>query len=220
MARCNSCGHDNPPGVSWCVSCSTWLEDASAGTVLDSPPLEPAPPPAAPPSVAALSPSPAADPPPGAMSAPPPPSQTAPAPSPAADPSGVLAREILATLRISGKIQAVKVYREKTGVGLKEAKDAVEALEQSGTLPEAIPLAEIVPRRADAAALEATLLALLKNNRKIDAVKAYCQATGSDLREAVQAVDAIASRHGIEPKKVGCAGVAILVVAAAIGLLA
>jgi len=32
-------------------------------------------------------------------------------------------------LRRSGKlIQAIKLYRERTGVGLKEAKDAVEAL--------------------------------------------------------------------------------------------
>lgn len=32
-------------------------------------------------------------------------------------------------LRSAGKtIQAIKVYRERTGVGLKEAKDAVEAL--------------------------------------------------------------------------------------------
>ncbi|NYE35256.1 ribosomal protein L7/L12 [Nocardioides cavernae] len=32
-------------------------------------------------------------------------------------------------LRRSGKtIQAIKVYRERTGVGLKEAKDAVEAM--------------------------------------------------------------------------------------------
>ena len=32
------------------------------------------------------------------------------------------------------KIQAVKVYREKTGAGLAEAKDAVEALAVGGSL--------------------------------------------------------------------------------------
>jgi len=33
-------------------------------------------------------------------------------------------------LRRGNKIEAIKIYREKTGVGLKEAKDAVEAIER------------------------------------------------------------------------------------------
>jgi ribosomal protein L7/L12 len=33
-------------------------------------------------------------------------------------------------LRRGNKIEAIKVYREKTGAGLKEAKDAVEAIER------------------------------------------------------------------------------------------
>ncbi|KUL33521.1 ribosomal protein L7/L12 [Streptomyces regalis] len=36
--------------------------------------------------------------------------------------------EVLALLRNDKKIQAIKVYREITGVGLKEAKDAVERM--------------------------------------------------------------------------------------------
>ena len=36
--------------------------------------------------------------------------------------------ELLRLLRSGNKIAAIKVYREQTGVGLKEAKDAVEAL--------------------------------------------------------------------------------------------
>jgi hypothetical protein len=35
---------------------------------------------------------------------------------------------IAATFTSSGKISAIKLYREKKGVGLKDAKDAVEAL--------------------------------------------------------------------------------------------
>jgi hypothetical protein len=31
------------------------------------------------------------------------------------------------------KIEAIKIYRERTGVGLKEAKDAVEAMTWRGT---------------------------------------------------------------------------------------
>lgn len=37
--------------------------------------------------------------------------------------------EIWALLRSGQKIQAIKLYRERTGVGLKEAKDYVEQLE-------------------------------------------------------------------------------------------
>jgi hypothetical protein len=36
--------------------------------------------------------------------------------------------QVLALMRGQKKIWAIKVYREKTGVGLKQAKDAVEAL--------------------------------------------------------------------------------------------
>ena len=36
--------------------------------------------------------------------------------------------EVHALVASGNKIQAIKVYRERTGVGLKEAKDAVEAL--------------------------------------------------------------------------------------------
>ena len=37
--------------------------------------------------------------------------------------------EIVALLRIGRKIEAIKLYREMTGLGLKEAKDAVDRME-------------------------------------------------------------------------------------------
>ncbi len=42
--------------------------------------------------------------------------------------------EIERLLRSGQKIQAIKLYRERTGVGLKEAKDAVEAIERGQSL--------------------------------------------------------------------------------------
>ena len=36
--------------------------------------------------------------------------------------------QIIALLREGQKIAAIKLYREKTGLGLREAKDAVEAI--------------------------------------------------------------------------------------------
>jgi ribosomal protein L7/L12 len=38
--------------------------------------------------------------------------------------------EIVSLLRQGRKIEAVKIYRERTNLGLKEAQDAVEALER------------------------------------------------------------------------------------------
>jgi large subunit ribosomal protein L7/L12 len=40
------------------------------------------------------------------------------------------AAHLLVLLAAGQKIEAIKLYREHTGVGLKEAKDAVEALER------------------------------------------------------------------------------------------
>ena len=62
-------------------------------------------------------------------------------------------QEILALLREGQKIAAIKLYREREGVGLKEAKDAVEALAARH---------DIAPQRAGcAAAILAVLSALL-----------------------------------------------------------
>jgi ribosomal protein L7/L12 len=38
--------------------------------------------------------------------------------------------EVWAALQSGNKIAAIKIYRERTGVGLKEAKDAVDQIEQ------------------------------------------------------------------------------------------
>ena len=46
-----------------------------------------------------------------------------PPPAPHADP------EILRLVRANNKIEAIRRYRELTGLGLKESKDAVEAIE-------------------------------------------------------------------------------------------
>lgn len=49
------------------------------------------------------------------------------APRPAPDAEGM--ERVRAALRDGNKIEAIKLYRELTGVGLKDAKDAVEAME-------------------------------------------------------------------------------------------
>lgn len=46
----------------------------------------------------------------------------------AADSQSEMAQHILESLRQGNKIQAIKYYRESTGAGLKESKEAIEAL--------------------------------------------------------------------------------------------
>jgi ribosomal protein L7/L12 len=97
--------------------------------------------------------------------------------------------EIAALLQAGNKIQAIKVYREATGVGLKEAKDAVEAFEQGQMLR--IPPAPTPTAPPTSSNLHAQVIELLKLRNKIGAIKAYREATGVGLKEAKDAVEAI-----------------------------
>jgi hypothetical protein len=56
-------------------------------------------------------------------------------PPPAAPESGSLEADVLALMQGQKKIQAIKLYRERTGVGLKEAKDFVESLAAKHGVP-------------------------------------------------------------------------------------
>ena len=83
-------------------------------------------------------------------------------------------------------IHAIKLYREATGVGLAEAKDAVEAMARgeavkppSGTMDYDNPI------------LEARIKSLLARRLKIEAVKIYREEYGTSLKKAKDAVDRI-----------------------------
>ncbi len=85
------------------------------------------------------------------------------------------------------KIAAVKLYREMTGVGLAEAKDAVEAIERGESVITPMPAQIGEP----ASALEDQIRQLLTARKKIDAVRVYREAHNCGLKEAKDAVDAI-----------------------------
>ena len=62
-------------------------------------------------------------------------------------------------------------------------------------------------------------LALLQNGRKIEAIKVYRERHGVGLKEAKDAVEELAGRHGIAAQGSGCAGVVLLgVLGAAAGV--
>ena len=116
-------------------------------------------------------------------------------------PQDVRDSELRALVNQGRKIDAIKIYREQTGAGLAEAKAAVEAiasdidvreeLSQHGTPDEAL-------------AREAELLRMLQAGEKIQAIKRYREWTGAGLKEAKDAVEGLAARHGIVAQSRGC----------------
>ena len=79
------------------------------------------------------------------------------------------------------KIERIRAYRERTGVGLKEALLAIEAQDRGDALPE--------PEPPTAAAPDADVQTLIREGRTIEAIKLYREQTGVSLAEAKQAID-------------------------------
>jgi large subunit ribosomal protein L7/L12 len=151
MTRCTFCDHENPPGTASCAECRAEL--------------------------------------PGALDA---------APQPDVDP-------LMALVRSGKKIEAIKIYRQRMGVGLKEAKDAVEALERGEPVP--------VPRAVSKTFAESDVrdfVTLLRQGKMIAAIKLYRDKTGVGLAEAKAAVETLAAEQGIQVKGSGCAGVVLV----------
>jgi ribosomal protein L7/L12 len=96
-------------------------------------------------------------------------------------------REIRELISSGNKIAAIKLYREATGVGLNEAKNAVEAVMRGEplTFPEPVQIGDPDPF------LENQIKRLLAERKKIEAVKVYRKAYRCGLKEAKDAVDLI-----------------------------
>ena len=92
-------------------------------------------------------------------------------------------------------LRAIRLYRDQTGVNLKEAKDAVEGRVGSGT--DISRVTEFIDRALEARGIEfdpypglAERIALeARSSGKISAIKMYRRETGADLREAKEAVE-------------------------------
>lgn len=108
------------------------------------------------------------------------------------------------------KIQAIKLFRERTGAGLAEAKAAVEALQQQLAHP---------VNEEEEDDLERVVLDLMAANQKIEAIKVVRQRTKCGLKEAKDFVEALAAWHGVgQPAKAGCLTMIAVIVLAAMGV--
>jgi ribosomal protein L7/L12 len=137
------------------------------------------------------------------------PKEAAPVRQPAAQDE--MTQKIVALWRIDRKIEAIKLYRQIYQVGLAEAKDGVERMAQQA-LPAAAggvhpnpgsgvemyswdrPAAQPGEPTARAAAM-GEVKAALDSGNKIQAIKVFREAFGTDLRTAKLAVDQLERGH-------------------------
>jgi ribosomal protein L7/L12 len=164
MIRCPFCDHKNPPGATRCAQCQAELFASPTDNVNAS----------------------------GAE-------------------SQSLDGRVLALVTDGRKIEAIKLYRDMTGAGLKEAKDAVEALERDGSLP--------TPQKQSSGA-DVDVLDLLRAGQKIRAIKLYRDKTGVGLAEAKNAVEELARANGLPggEASAGCGGAALLALVLVVGV--
>jgi len=124
------------------------------------------------------------------------------------------------TVRAGNKIEAIKLYREYTGAGLAEAKEAVEKIEAGQTVgsvsPSEMP-ASILPER------RAWIEEALFKGEKVEAIKLYRDGTNQGLKECKEAVEKLEAELRLKsPERftAKAAGKGCLVVLAACGGLA
>lgn len=140
-------------------------------------------------------------------------SRSAPASSSPASASGLTPDTIAEIDRLVGagqKIHAIKLYRDRTGVGLKEAKDRVEHWSASTTAPHlaavsnatavhsAITPSALTPSTVRAslpASVASEIDALIARDSRIGAIKLLREQTGLGLKESKLLIDTWVPHH-------------------------
>src|SRR3954453_12151746 len=130
MVNCMFCAHDNPPGLRRCRNCGADLPETTGPAMRIDDDLE---------------------------------------------------ERVRLLMDQDQEIEAIKLYRGRTGAGLKESKEAVEAIGRGQRLP----------TRQDDGDFRDEVLSLLEQGQKIGAIKLYRERTGAGLKEAKDAVEAM-----------------------------
>ncbi len=111
---------------------------------------------------------------------------------------------IVERLRAGDKIGAIKLYRQMTGAGLKDAKDAVDYMETNRSSANVVVMPPVEQPSAPAAgqpgsqeAMRNLILSTLAGGDKIEAIKRYRELTGADLKTAKDAVDLLEKVGGV-----------------------
>jgi ribosomal protein L7/L12 len=113
-------------------------------------------------------------------------------------PPGVDVDRVQQLLLEGKKIEAIKLVREQSDLGLKEAKDFVEALER-GEQPEQPPRSEPAHTGRAQTADEERLTELLHQGKKLEAIKLYREQTDANLQDAKRAIDALEQGQPLPP---------------------
>ena len=104
-------------------------------------------------------------------------------------------RAVVEAIQRGNKIEAIKHYREATGLGLAESKDAVEAMADSLPAVSGPPPFPALAQAPTGISPEkrAAVIASMRQRKKIEAIKIYRDATGLGLAESKDAVEAMQS---------------------------
>lgn len=109
------------------------------------------------------------------------------------------------------KVEAIRLVREATGLGLAEAKAALEQWESGGTLPRP-KSGTSAPGGAAISDLPPEVTALARQGKTIEAIKLLREQRSLGLKEAKDLVDQVPLDPGA--KRSGCAALVL----AAVGL--
>lgn len=97
-------------------------------------------------------------------------------------PANPLPANVLDALRRGNTIEAIKLLRESSGLGLKEAKDIIDAHLHGNPAP--------VVAAAPASPLPSAVVAALQRGDKIEAIKLLREQSGLGLKEAKDVIEA------------------------------
>ena len=102
-------------------------------------------------------------------------------------------KEVVRLIKDGNKIEAIKTFREATGVGLKEAKDAVEAIERNRSATISTATTSTMPYTTTPTTPQAAemqeVIRLVQSGNKIEAIKKFRALYGVGLKEAKDVID-------------------------------